>query len=77
MRAMAVARFFATPTGRGLRIVVGLGLVVWALYVPVLWWLGVIGAIMAIAGAANVCGLAPLFGGPFNGRQVAPPTRQS
>lgn len=69
---MEVARFFATPTGRGLRIIVGLALVAWAIYTPALWWLGLIGAIVAVAGAANVCGLAPLVGGPFNGRQLPP-----
>jgi hypothetical protein len=29
-----------------------------------------VGTIVALAGALNVCLLAPLFGGPFNGKDV-------
>jgi hypothetical protein len=65
---MAIARFFARPLGRGLRVALGLGLIVWAVLVPHLWWLAVVGAAFVVLGVANVCLLAPLAGGPLRGR---------
>ncbi len=66
---MAVARFFASPLGRGLRIVVGLILLILALRTGSVWeW--IVGAFLVVVGAVNVCGLGALFGGPFNGRKV-------
>ncbi len=66
---MGVAKFFASSVGRWLRVVVGLALIVgtltgWAL------WLGIVGVLFVVVGAANVCLLAPLFGGPLNGRRL-------
>lgn len=68
---MEFARFMAGPIGRGARIVVGLLLVV----LGVLWggwWsvLAAVGVVVFLAGALNVCGIAPLVGAPFRGRDA-------
>ncbi|KAB1654271.1 DUF2892 domain-containing protein [Pseudoclavibacter chungangensis] len=74
---MALARFMATPFGRGLRIVLGLALVTFGVVLalakaPVLAPIALIavGAVLAVVGTANVCPLAVLVGGPFDGRKV-------
>jgi hypothetical protein len=64
---MGVARFFASALGRWLRALVGLALIVgtlggWPL------WVGIVGVLFVVVGAANICLLAPLFGGPLRGR---------
>lgn len=70
---MSFARFMSGPIGRGVRIVVGLLLLV----VGVMratggsagWWaLAAVGLVVFLAGALNVCGIAPLIGAPFRGR---------
>lgn len=68
---MAVARFFASWLGRGIRIVAGLVLVALGVRLGA-WWLllAALGAIFVIVGIVNVCLLAVLFGGPFNGRRA-------
>jgi hypothetical protein len=67
---MGVARFFASSAGRWLRVLVGLVLIVgWLAGWPL--WVGIVGLLFVIVGAANVCILAPLFGGPFDGRKIA------
>lgn len=72
---MSFARFMAGPIGRGVRIVVGLLLLV----VGVMratggsagWWaLAAVGLVVFLAGALNVCGIAPLIGAPFRGRDA-------
>jgi hypothetical protein len=64
-----VAKFFASPVGRWLRILLGVALgVIGLIHVPL--WLVAVGAVLVIVGAVNVCLLAVLFGGPFNGRKV-------
>lgn len=66
---MTLARFFASPLGRGLRVAVGLILLGTGLGTGHLWmWL--VGVFLIVVGVVNVCGLGPLFGGPFNGRRV-------
>lgn len=65
---MEFAKFMASPTGRGARILVGAALIAWGLFfaggfIPV-----VIGLIPLLAGVFDVCLLAPLFGAPFAGR---------
>lgn len=80
----AFARFMATPTGRGVRILVGLALVAWG------WTmreqtagivLMIVGLVPLVAGTFNVCFIAGLIGVPFSGRKAldsgSPPPRQS
>ncbi len=74
---MAFASFMASAVGRGLRIVVGLALLVVGLvlaFQPTNMVLGIVLAIVGlvplIAGIADVCILAPLFGAPFSGAKV-------
>lgn len=67
------AWFMASNTGRGLRIVVGLVLIVWG-------WsmhgqiagtvLMVVGLVPLAAGVFDVCLLAPLLGAPFSGAKI-------
>ena len=71
--SMGFARFMASAAGRLIRIVAGLGLG---------WWgwtmrgttmgmvLMVLGAIAFLAGAVNVCLIAPLIGAPFSGKDA-------
>jgi hypothetical protein len=66
---MAFIKFMASIYGRILRIVVGLGFIVWAasinealLYIPGLFFIAV--------GVFDVCVFAPLFKMPFNGKGI-------
>jgi hypothetical protein len=70
---MGFVKFMAGPVGRGLRIAAGLALVlIGAFYVGHAGGvvLAVVGVAPLLAGLFNVCLFAPLFGGPFNGRQA-------
>ncbi len=69
---MSVARFFATATGRWLRAVLGAVLVVFG-FLGAPWWVPSLGVVFIIVAALNVCALAVLFGGPFNGRKARAP----
>jgi hypothetical protein len=65
---MKFAQFMSSATGRLLRIVAGIALIVIGLIAGGGWvTLSVIGLIPLIAGLANVCLLAPLFGQPLKG----------
>ncbi len=71
---MSLARFMASPLGRGARIVLGLGLIVLGVAVG-----GVIGWVIAIAGllplslgVINGCILAPFLKVPFKGSDLPP-----
>ncbi len=66
---MGVARFFATAAGRWLRVLAGAVLIIGALAGWPLW-LGIIGVLFVVVGGANICLLAPLFGGPIRGRRL-------
>lgn len=69
---MELARFMATPAGRGIRILFGLVLI-WfgvAMDKPAGYVLEVLGLIPIIAGVLNLCLLAPLLGAPLRGRDV-------
>lgn len=66
---MEFARFMASAAGRGLRIVVGAVLIGWGIAAGN-WILDAIGAVAFLSGALNVCGLAPLLGGPFRGNDA-------
>ena len=70
---MEFARFMTSTLGRAIRIIAGLALIVVGL-LAVHGLAGalivVVGIVPLIAGILNVCVFAPLFGGPFNGRDV-------
>ena len=70
---MGFAKFMSSGLGRGLRIVVGLALIVIGLFSiggtgGVI--LAVVGAVPLVAGAVDVCLFAPLFGGPLKGAEA-------
>ncbi len=71
---MAFARWMASGWGRVARIVAGLILIGLGLYLQNPWGLvvAIIGLAPLAAGVFNFCLFAPLFGGPFNGRSLAP-----
>ena len=65
--------FMASSAGRGARVVAGIVLIVLGIW-PIGGALGVIVAIVGLvpllAGAFDVCVLAPLFGQPFQGKDI-------
>ena len=70
---MGFAKFMSSGMGRGLRIVVGLALIVLGLFSMggtggII--LAVVGAVPLVAGAMDVCLFAPLFGGPLKGAEA-------
>ena len=70
---MALAAFMAQPIGRGIRIVLGLALILVGLYViegTAGWIVAIVGLLPILAGALNVCLIAPLIGAPFRGADV-------
>lgn len=74
---MKFAQFMSSPTGRGIRIVAGLALiVVGALLVfsfnnPITGIiLVVVGLVPFLAGLMDICLFAPLFGAPFSGTKA-------
>lgn len=70
---MGFAAFMATALGRGVRVVVGVVLIILGIYLGGIlgWILGIVGLVPLFAGLANVCLVAPLIGAPFRGRDVA------
>jgi uncharacterized membrane protein HdeD (DUF308 family) len=74
---MSFAKFMASPTGRWLRVIVGLALVILGVtlaFQPANMVLGVIiaviGLVPLVAGAVDVCVFAPLFGAPLSGPKI-------
>jgi hypothetical protein len=70
---MGFAKFMSSGLGRGLRIVVGLALIVIGLFSVggtggII--LAVVGSVPLLAGALDVCLFAPLFGAPLKGAEV-------
>ncbi|HEY6072001.1 MAG TPA: DUF2892 domain-containing protein, partial [Anaerolineales bacterium] len=68
-----VISFLASSSGRIVRIVAGLALILWG----ILGLGGVVGVVVALIGAAplaaglfDFCIFAPLFGAPFNGAKI-------
>ncbi|HET7481101.1 MAG TPA: DUF2892 domain-containing protein [Rubrobacteraceae bacterium] len=68
---MAFARFMSEPTGRILRVVAGLALIVLGFLIGgtagVL--IVIVGLVPVAAGAFNYCLIGPLIGGYFDGRK--------
>lgn len=73
---MAIAKFMASPLGRGVRILAGVLLIAWGLglFGAVDQTTGiiiaVIGLVPLLAGVFNVCLIAPILGAPFSGSKV-------
>ena len=69
---MTFARFMASPTGRGIRILAGLALIIWGLALGSTggYVLAAVGVLPLLAGAANVCVLAPFLRAPFAGKSA-------
>lgn len=74
---MTFASFMSSPTGRILRIVVGLGLIGWGVFLAAAASnvttgiiLAVVGLLPLVAGLLDFCVFAPLFGAPFSGSKV-------
>jgi len=70
---MGFAKFMASMTGRGIRVVAGLVIILAGLFAVggtggII--LAVVGAVPLLAGVFDVCIFAPLFGGPFSGKAV-------
>jgi ABC-type protease/lipase transport system fused ATPase/permease subunit len=74
---MAFASFMSSAAGRVLRVVAGLGLIGWGVYLALVASnittgiiLVVVGLLPLVAGLVDFCIFAPLFGAPFSGAQV-------
>lgn len=70
---MGLARFMASGLGRGIRVVAGLALIGYGLMVMKGtggYVLGAVGVVFLASGALNFCGLAPLLGAPFFGKDL-------
>lgn len=66
---MGFAKFMASTAGRLLRIALGAGLIA-AGYFFGLVPLMLVGVLPVLAGAFNICVIAPLLGVPFSGNKV-------
>lgn len=74
---MAIVSFLSSAAGRVLRIMVGLALIVWGIFLAlgastlaVGIILAVVGLLPLVAGLTDVCVFAPLFGAPVRGAKV-------
>ena len=80
---MACASFLSSATGRVLRMLVGLGLIGWGVFLAVAASTITIGMILVVvgllplaAGLVDVCVFAPFFGVPFSGAKVRAHARE-
>jgi DUF2892 family protein len=70
---MSFVKFMAHPIGRWARVIAGAVIAAVGVYLAAGAWtivLVAVGAVVLLAGALNYCIFAPLFGGPFSGRQA-------
>ncbi len=70
---MGFAKFMSSMTGRAVRVIAGIALILLGLLIVhgtggVI--LAVVGLVPLVAGLSNFCVFAPLFGGPFLGKDV-------
>ena len=63
---MSFARFMAGPIGRGVRLAMIIAGI--AIGSTGGWILAVVGVLPLLAGALNVCALAPILKAPFSGK---------
>jgi Inner membrane protein YgaP-like, transmembrane domain len=70
---MSFARIMASPIGRGARILVGVVLIIVGVSMgsAVGYVLAAVGVVPLVAGAFNVCLIAPLLKAPFRGDAAA------
>lgn len=69
----AFFRFIASTTGRLIRIIAGVVLIViglWLVQGAVGWVLAIVGLVPLLAGIFDRCVFAPLFGLPFDGPRL-------
>jgi hypothetical protein len=69
---MKFAKFMSSATGRTLRIIVGLALIIIGLvmYSGIGYVIAIIGLIPFLAGLFDFCVIAPLIKAPFNGSDI-------
>lgn len=68
---MFIIKFLGSTAGRWTRGIVGLALLVLGVVLGGWWFiLAAVGLVVFLAGALDVCLLAPLFGKPFSGRKL-------
>jgi uncharacterized membrane protein HdeD (DUF308 family) len=71
---MGLIKFLASTTGRWVRIVAGIVLIVVGLLVIQNGTVGiivaVIGLVPLVAGVVDICVFAPLFGAPLSGKKI-------
>ncbi|MGB8860077.1 MAG: DUF2892 domain-containing protein [Ilumatobacteraceae bacterium] len=67
---MSFARFMAGPIGRGARVAAGLAMIIAGIAMGSTggWILAVVGVLPLLAGALNICVIAPLLKAPFSGK---------
>ena len=67
---MSFARVRAGPIGRGVRVAVGLAMIIAGVAMGSTggWILAVVGLAPLLAGALNLCFIAPLLKAPFSGK---------
>ena len=72
---MSLARFMASPVGRGIRVAVGIALIIAGLVIGSAggYVLAAVGLVPLLAGALNVCVIAPLLKAPFSGKGLTNP----
>ncbi len=72
---MLFARFMARSVGRGIRVVLGIALIVWgsSMGTTVGVGLAIVGVVALLAGAFNFCLIAPILGGPLYGKAARKP----
>jgi len=70
---MSFARFMASPLGRGTRIAAGAVMIVAGLVMGGGGGiaLAIVGVLPLLAGALNICVIAPLLKAPFSGKGLA------
>ena len=65
---MGLIQFMSSTIGRGARMLAGVVFIAIGVTLGGAWWtLAVVGLVPLVAGAMNVCLLAPAFGQPLKG----------
>ncbi len=69
---MSFARFMAQPVGRAIRVITGVVLISVGLSMSSTggYIVAALGAVAFLAGALNVCLIAPLLKAPFSGKRL-------
>ncbi|HVA28654.1 MAG TPA: DUF2892 domain-containing protein [Candidatus Baltobacteraceae bacterium] len=69
---MGFVHFMASASGRVMRAVVGVALIVvgYGMHTPGGTVIAIVGLLPLLAGAFDFCAFAPLFGAPFSGKEI-------